>query len=108
MLFKIFQITFSRQEQIFAANRNDPKNKAYDKAAFDGRFPGREFYSHVADIDGSDLDHVFEIGNVGPECAIIRHAPMHSLSVGDVVVNEEGEAFFVARVGFDAILRGWE
>lgn len=58
------------------------------------------YYSHVANIEAKDFDQVFEIGNIGPEQNIERLGRMHSVSVGDVIVDEEGSMAVVAPVGF--------
>jgi len=60
-------------------------------------------YVHVADLDTSSLDDAFTIGNIGPEDKYTRHAPMHSVSVGDILVDETGQAHVVATFGFDEI-----
>lgn len=60
----------------------------------------KPLYSKVAVIDAEDLEQVFTIGNIGPEGKIERIAPMHSVSVGDVVVDTNGFASFVAPLGF--------
>jgi len=60
-------------------------------------------YQIVAEIEATDLEDVFEIGNMGPESAITRLAPMHSLSVGDIVVTPEGKEYFVASFGFEEV-----
>jgi hypothetical protein len=58
-------------------------------------------YAHVADIEAGGLEDVFHIGNMGPEKNITRYAPMHSLSVGDVVHKTESDSWFVvADFGF--------
>lgn len=62
-----------------------------------------QFYQHVCNIDASDLEDVFRIGNVGPEEAIERLAPMHSVSVGDIVVDDQGDAFIVDSFGFEPV-----
>ena len=58
------------------------------------------FYDHVADIEATDLEDVFHVGNVGPEEAITRHAPMHSISVGDVIEYDDGVRYVVLPTGF--------
>ena len=100
-MMKLYQINLSREE-VDAANRgeNFPKLKASRDAMCFGEFTAREHYSHVADIETTDLDHAFEIGNVGPEAKITRHERMHSISVGDVLVTSYGQAFIVQSVGF--------
>jgi hypothetical protein len=63
-------------------------------------------YEMVAEIDAEDLEQVFEIGNMGPEENIVRLKPMHSVSVGDVVLNDEGKAFYVDSFGFGEVSFG--
>lgn len=66
------------------------------------------FYTHVANITAENLEDVFKIGNVGPEENIERLSEMHSVSVGDVVIqapDEKGNLdcmgrHIVACVGF--------
>lgn len=60
------------------------------------------FYTHVSNIEASDINQVFEIGNIGPEDKIERLSRMSSLSVSDVIVDEEGQIAVVAPVGFVA------
>jgi hypothetical protein len=60
-------------------------------------------YVHVADLNTSSLDNAFTIGNIGPEDKYTRYAPMHSVSVGDILVDESGQAHVVAVFGFDEI-----
>ena len=59
-------------------------------------------YTHVANIVADDLNHAFEAGNIGPEDRIERLAQMHSVSVGDVLVDDEG-AWLVMPVGYREI-----
>lgn len=100
-MLKLYQINLSNEE-VNAANRGEKfaKLTAYRDAMCLGEFTGREFYDHVADIESTDLDYAFQIGNIGPESKITRHARMHSVSVGDVLVTEAGQAFIVQAVGF--------
>ena len=60
-------------------------------------------YEHVADLDASDLNEAFQIGNIGPEEAYTRHKPMHSISVGDILVLEDNKVHIVASFGFDRL-----
>lgn len=62
-----------------------------------------EKYEHVADIAGDSLNEAYEYGNIGPETFIKRHKDMHSISVGDILVKDNGETFVVAPSGFDQI-----
>ena len=64
-----------------------------------------EYYNPVCNIDASDLDGVFHIGNMGPEESIERLDRMHSVSVGDVIRdNELGTYYMVDGVGFTQLL----
>ena len=60
-------------------------------------------YSLVARIEAENLNQVFEIGNVGPEDQITHIAPMHSVSVGDVILDENGVFHTVDSFGFGVI-----
>ena len=48
------------------------------------------------------MNHAFEAGNIGPEDRIERLAQMHSVSVGDVLVDDEG-AWLVMPIGYREI-----
>ncbi len=105
---KLYQIYVTKADvdQANLGNWSDKFKAARDAMAF-GEFTKQAHYSHVADIDTTSLDHAFEIGNIGPEGKIARHAPMHSVSVGDVLVTDYGVAFIVKPFGFEA-LDNWE
>ena len=61
-------------------------------------------YEKVAEIDANDLEQVFHIGNMGPETAIRRlKNRMHSISVGDIVIDGNGIQWGVAGAGFDEL-----
>jgi len=40
---------------------------------------------------------------MGDKTAITRLAPMHSVSVGDIVVTEDGKEYYVASFGFEEV-----
>jgi hypothetical protein len=58
------------------------------------------YYTHVANIEADCVNDVYTIGNIGPQKSIQRLSPMSSVSVGDIIVNEEGQMTVVAPVGF--------
>jgi len=62
-------------------------------------------YQEVCEIEADSLDEVFEIGNIGPDEKIRRFdfAPMHSISVGDVIMTETYECYVVKGVGFERL-----
>lgn len=62
-------------------------------------------YEHVANVQTSDLDEAFLIMNRWSETdenRVERLEPLHSLSVGDVLVDGD-MAFVVASFGFDPL-----
>ena len=60
-------------------------------------------YVHVADLAVNSLDEAFEVGNIGPEDKYTRYKSMHSVSVGDILVDENNKPFVVASFGFDEL-----
>jgi hypothetical protein len=106
-MMKLFQISLSASDaaQVNKGNTQLPIYKAYCDALMSGDFPGKNYYTHVADLATDDLDYAFEVGNIGPEDLITRHAPMHSVSVGDVL-EVNGGGFMVKSMGFEAV-EGW-
>jgi hypothetical protein len=109
MKFQVFQFQMSNEilDQVHKGVMSDE-----DKAVFqhylnctmiptvERVIAAREFYKEVAIIEAEDLDQVFLIGNIGEDESVIKRiAPMHSISVGDVIVCN-GIAHFVDRIGF--------
>ena len=119
MKYQIFQIRVTEAEVNIMNATEDYSKAPRIKARRDLQFPRlvnstvealakeafeKGYYTHVANVTGSDLEHVFQIGNIGPEGDIFRKKPsMHSFSVGDIFVKENGDTFVVASFGFDQI-----
>ena len=91
--------------QIKKSSKTDPR-------AFEAMIEGNvdpvfflSSYKEVCEIEADSLDEVFEIGNIGPDEKIRRFdfAPMHSISVGDVITTETNECFVVKGVGFERL-----
>ncbi len=61
------------------------------------------YFSPVCEMDASDLEEVFNLGNIGPEEKITRLDRMHSVSVGDIIQNPTGEFYMVDDYGFKQI-----
>lgn len=59
---------------------------------------------HVASVEASDMEEVFKIANLQVESKITRFEPMRSISVGDVIVDEDGKSFLVNNVGFSEVI----
>ena len=66
------------------------------------------YYTHVADIDANELEDAFYIHN-NPhgdeilEQQITRYGTQHSMSVGDLLVDEKGNIYIVDRIGFEYV-----
>ena len=70
-------------------------------------------YTHVADVVADDINHAFEVGNIGPADRVNKiTSTMRSVSVGDILVDDEG-AWLVMPIGFkevdeDQLSINWE
>jgi hypothetical protein len=70
-------------------------------------------YTQVANIVADDINHAFEVGNIGPADRVNKiTSTMRSVSVGDILVDDEG-AWLVMPVGFkevdeDQLSINWE
>ena len=60
-------------------------------------------YTKVAEVIADDLNHVFEVGNIGPEDRITRFGPMTSISVGNIIEDADGKKSSVANFGFKEV-----
>jgi len=115
--FKLYQIhTTKEEDDLINAEGHDavPKHKmhldmtfrkqedtgAIAKQAFD-----LGYYSHVSNIIAKSFEGVFSVGNMGPESQIERFADcsMYSVSVGDIVEDEDGNKSVVAGMGFKEV-----
>lgn len=60
----------------------------------------QEYFKCVGNIEATDLDEAFEIGNIGPEEKIERYGKMTSLSVGNII-GVGGRYYIVKPFGFE-------
>ena len=74
-----------------------------DAGGIASRMYGQGFYDHVANITADSLEGVFHTGNMGPEENIERLNRMSSVSVGDLVIAENGDKHVVASFGFKEV-----
>lgn len=114
MIFTVWQIQYSNAD-ITAINADQPNSKRKARTEMNFDFAGKNIsriadqalidglYTHVSDIRAETPEHCFEIGNIGPESAITRFSRMSSLSVGDIIVDAEGNVMVVANYGFVTI-----
>jgi len=111
MIFAVYQIQLtSEQRDAVNSNKNVPEFEAMSAMMTD--FAGHRigglasdafeagYYSHVANITAEDYNDCFEVGNIGPNSQIERLGRMSSLSVGNVLVGEDGTCAVVASMGF--------
>ena len=106
-LYKVHQIRLTENEIVLVnlkGHGSVPKQKA-QLAVYRGVWKPeyRKHYTHVSTIIASSLEDVYKIGNIGPESAIARHGPMHSISVGDIIEDASGQEHMVASFGFTAL-----
>lgn len=108
-LFRIFQVNLTN-EQINEVNNAKELPEWYKLYSALKWNPTQEIltqasgmYKKVAEITAKDLEDVFTISNIGKEEFINRLAPMSSISVGDIIVNENDDAFIVQPIGFKQI-----
>lgn len=97
MKYTVHQINLSDDE--FNAHRETYLNTTF-RPSDEAILAARSLYAPVAEINTTSLNQVFNIGNIGPESKIKRLAPMHSVSVGDVIVDAKGHAVYVSTFGF--------
>ena len=115
--FKVYQIQLTKDEvEMINTNGHNsvPKQKMRlglqtpvgdpPIAAMAKEALAADYYTHVANIEAYDLEDVFECGNIGPDKNIERLSPMMtSISVGDVVEDEDGVRHVVAIFGFEEV-----
>jgi len=111
--FKLYQIRLTdseidliNKEGHEAVHKNSLRlsmNFSKDISSISADAFNRGYYTHVSNITTEGLEGVFQVGNIGPEEQIERLAPMHSVSVGDIVEGEDGVKHVVADFGFKKV-----
>lgn len=111
--FKLLQVQINKDSDVYKAVNKDTPNKREDelrRAYYDcvtgmgvSAALGHGLFAHVANLQAPSLELTFEVGNLGPEEQITRYAPMHSLSVGNIVVDEDNKAFSCEHMGWKAL-----
>ena len=115
MKYKLFQIHITKAEHDkINAEGHDSVEKhkmkldmsfSKDEASIAKKAFDKGYYTHVSNITTDKvLEGVFEVGNIGPEENIERLHPMYSTSVGDIVVDPEGNKHVVASFGFKEVV----
>jgi len=117
MRYTVFQFKLSRAARDAVnslgwtdAMKQFPEVEIQLNVSFSGGSEGfsawmSKYYEAVCNIDADTLDGVFHIGNMGPEESIERLGKMHSVSVGDVIRdNDLGTYYMVDAEGFTQLL----
>ena len=112
-IFSVFQIVIDKDlsDLINKEGHNcHVKSKARMEAMLDGDVRlgiMHDCYTKVAEVAADDLEHVFEVGNIGPEDRITRLDKMHSISVGDIIADADGNCSVVCNVGFTPLAQSF-
>lgn len=80
-------------------NVTSPMSESITQEAIDTAIEKGIFVKSAVIEQDLDLDQIFHVGNVNPRV----HGFVKSMSVGDVVVEENGVAHIVLPCGFDKI-----
>ncbi len=97
-MIKVYQVNSTEHKAMYPET---PSTYGLGKFGFDP-IKNIDKYEHVADLDVADLNEAFQVGNIGPESKYTRYKPMHSVSVGDILV-EDNKVSIVASCGFDVL-----
>jgi tellurite resistance protein len=112
-IFSVFQIVIDKDlSDLINKEGHDchVKSKARMEAMLDGDVRlgvMHDCYTKVAEVVADDLEHVFEVGNIGPEDRITRLDKMHSISVGDIIADADGVCSVVNNVGFTPLAQSF-
>ena len=105
-IFSVFQIVIDKDLRDLINKEGHAchvKSKARMQAMLEGDVRlgvMHDCYTKVAEVVADDLEHVFEVGNIGPEDRITRLEKMTSISVGDIIADADGVCSVVNNVGF--------
>jgi len=114
-MYKLFQISVPR-EQMLEVNRlgwaeafkKYPLVEAQQALCMGGSESWVTSYdslfTHVADLAADNLEEAFRLHNFQEEDKITRYARQHSLSVGDILVGEYGDAHMCDNSGWTQLM----
>lgn len=114
MKYDIYQIVLTKEDtrvinSMENPHGNHPKFRARLHSQIGEYEAAKGHYEKVAEIEGNDLEHVFHISNcpwdreeLEPRITRLTER-MHSVSVGDIVVDGNGIQWGVADIGFDEV-----
>lgn len=110
-MLEAYQIILTKEDHDFInlkrwsdAAKESPKINAYlimngINPVFQPEF--FEYYTHVANVETDDLERTFDILNDHGQGGFTKiNDQMRSLSVGDILIDEDHQAHLVSSVGF--------
>lgn len=102
-MFKVFQFQLTEIEHEVVNSQGwdaTPRTKAYLKKTFSP--VDFDHYEHVANVDTDELESAFGLMNLWhkPELVTKLVETVYSLSVGDILEDENGVRHFVDTFGF--------
>jgi hypothetical protein len=107
--YVVYQTRISEPLRAQINRRNPDAMKYFDASCnqFDGNYKKANdlcMYVRAGVIRADQLEDVYRIGNIGPLDQIVENNRLRSVSVGDIVVDEDtGEKFFCASFGWEPV-----
>ena len=108
-MLNVYQIRLTHEEVVqltaFGWGVDNPKIQAYGARHF-GKIENvnMDHYDLVAKVDTNDLEKAFELMNLWDRPELVtKLSSCSSMSVGDVVEDEDGNRFLCASFGFEKI-----
>jgi hypothetical protein len=107
-MIKVYQIKLTDEEIniIRRDHEHTPRIKAYFDREFERTFKPEnfEYYTHVANVDTDDMEEAFRLMNLwDDESMVEKLGSCSSMSVGDILVLENGQRYRCASFGFKLI-----
>ena len=108
-MLKIYQIHLNDNEYNLVNEQGwsaSPKTKAYSSAQL-GQVDTDTFkyYTHVANVATDDMEQAFEAMNMWDYNLVEKVSRRCcSMSVGDVIMTEEGDFYVCASIGFEKVV----
>ena len=97
-MIKVYQIQLTNEEVDIVNSDGEytPRLKAFFGRSLDSKFKAENFqyYNHVANVDTNDMEEAFRAMNLWDDAAQVqKFGPCSSMSVGDILVMEDGSKF---------------
>ena len=106
-MIKVYQIRLTDADHHLSdCGVITPRIKAYFDRMFDHTFKAENFqyYDHVANIKTQDFETAFELTNLWNDPSRVEKlGRCSSMSVGDILEDDDGKLYRCASFGFDAL-----